>query len=557
MHIFKWDKFNRIVSLILSVTLIFSFLPSAAFAAESPADTSTQTTFTNSESLQAGLSSQEASPTVVREIVSERDAYSRHYLLSDGTYEARISQNPVNYQDEQGAWKAIDTDLVYDSVNHDYATRSTQVAARFNSQSKTDTPAKLETDEYSIGIDMVNGTEATKTITDNAITFTDVARDSALEYEAQNNGLKETVILSSAAAPTTFSFDISLTGLEARETTSGAWGVYEPNASTPKYILGDLIVQDASRNKAGEPAYDADAKMDVEKTDKGLRVTYRVSKTWLESPERVFPVRVDPTLEKPASDTYISSKYPDTNYASADELKCGYYDSTTGYNRSLFKFSVTDLPDNAYIQSATFKVYQTHTYYVDTAKTTYLGLVKKTWDSSMTWSDLSCSKADENLFDPYASKSVSGRGVWLNWDVSTAVQDWASGDAVNKGFALYQQEGVTSQEPECWRKFSSANADSNKPELVVHYSDVTMSKPTFDRSTPSYAKGEEVKVTFKAYSGYIEDLTSQRFVIDESDGDGLGLKRGLIEWTPTAPDSASWSVSKASSSQGGRILFRI
>lgn len=95
------SRFGRFTSLTISLALALApvvFLPGEAAAGEpagaSPPDADSA-----------------AAPQVVREASEKRRETSKHYLMSDGSYRAVISEAPVHFKDSSGKWADIDTEL--------------------------------------------------------------------------------------------------------------------------------------------------------------------------------------------------------------------------------------------------------------------------------------------------------------------------------------------------------------------------------------------------------------------------------------------------------------
>ncbi|WP_264932922.1 hypothetical protein, partial [Streptomyces sp. A012304] len=64
-----------------------------------------------------------------KEIVAERDAHSRTYTNEDGTRTSEISTDPINYRDQHGTWRPIDSALVEQTGG--WANAADSVALRF------------------------------------------------------------------------------------------------------------------------------------------------------------------------------------------------------------------------------------------------------------------------------------------------------------------------------------------------------------------------------------------------------------------------------------------
>jgi large repetitive protein len=95
-------------------------------------------------------------------------------------------------------------------------------------------------------------------------------------------------------------------------------------------------------------------------------LTVTPDQAWLTSPERAFPVTLDPTYATgsntaPSIDAYVSSAYPSANYASDTELRVGTYNGGVDKYRSFLKFGFTNFK-NLDIASASLSLYEFHSY---------------------------------------------------------------------------------------------------------------------------------------------------------------------------------------------------
>ena len=546
---YSHHDFRKAFSLFIVFVFLCSVIPSGSFADEDLGGEASNPAVPGKQDmdLEDGIKRGPNDPHRVAEAADLNTENSTVYEMSNGSYEVVISQVPINYENDEGIFEPIDRTIEYNKKSGKYETKATKENISFsgaedgfrlsisgNTCGKDEKkPLEYEISMFPTSLAVPSNAEehpdgdkekegdpipsenrATAIPEDNKILYPNVATETSLGYEVMPSGIKETLILESKDAPTQYSFEIKSKGLEAKEVNANsqeiideemvgknegneeaktreefkAWAFVNPETNEVIFELGDLIIYDSSQNGAMEPVYCDEKEVIIDPKEDGLKITYRFSDEWLNDSDRVFPIFVDPTINSP-TDIYISSKYSKTSYGSATELKAGYYDATTGYNRSLLKFdcSTTNIPKNAGISKATLRVYQFHTYFNNQATTAYLGLAKKSFTASSTWDSLGCSKADTSLFSAYQSKSYAGRGVWVEWNVASAVQNWVHGNATNYGFVFYQKEGTASQEPECWRKFNSAQASEKKPQLVVSYTN-TPDSATSLSATPTYPK---------------------------------------------------------------------
>lgn len=506
----------------------------------------------------ASLPPAKAAPTVVRELTERRSATATHYLMTDGTVRAEIAQSPVRFRDAAGAWRDIDTNLLPADGAGTVRTASTALASSFGVEEPDSSPVTLTGEGYSVGIDYLDGVEGAKLTLGNRVVYPNVGHDTDLAYEAKNDGIKETVLLSSADAPSRFRFALSLDGLEMRRDFSGSWGLYRPGEALPTLALAPLVVFDSGRDAAGDPAVCPDATMTVVPDGTMAYVTYEVPRSWLQDPARVFPVAVDPTLTLTSAgatygDTFVSSAFPGTTYWSSDELKCGYYDSTTGHNRTYVRFDLSSVPQTAYVLDTNFKIHQFHQYYLSTATTTYLGSLKNSFSSGTTWNTQSSVVGQPGAkVDYIGSKSVTGREVDLNWDVDATVQHWLDGSVTNNGFMIYQSE-TSAENTTHWRKFRSGeySVSADRPTLMVFYSDPGTAGSGVDQAV--YSPGDAVVATARLNSGVPADINAIKLSVRGMSGQ-TPVSRGSLMWTKTAPGSG-WVAAACSGSAGGYVSF--
>ena len=549
---------STVVALTLSVTTCLSTV-SVAYAAgtvSSPPPAAVATA-------PAAPAQAAATPTVVRELTERRTATATHYLLSDGSVRAEIQQSPVRFKDKTGAWRDVDTNLVPSDGSGTVRSASTAVTTSFGSQKAGSTPVTLTGDGYSVGIDYLGAIEGANVTMGSEATYPGVGTATDLTYEARNDGVKETLLLKSAAAPTRFAFSLTLSGLTLRrDFATGGWGLFRSGESLPTLAVAPLSVFDSSEDTAsGEPAYCQDTTTTVNTVGAVSYVTYEISPAWLADPARVFPIRVDPTVTLTNSgtyfDTYVSSLYPGTSYSTSAELKCGYFDSTTGQNRSLVHFDISSVSGDPYVMNSDFTIHQFHEYYADgtTVTKAYLGALKGAFTAASTWNSLNSSSGNPQVkVDELGSRSVSSREADLTWAVDSTVQHWLDGTKDSYGFMLYQSE-TSSQNTTYWRKFRSEeySTASQRPTLSVTYSNAgAVSGSGVDR--PSYGPGDTVVATVHCGSAANADINAAKLSVRGTQG-GSAVTRGRLLWSKTAPVGATWVTAACTGDAGGYVSY--
>jgi hypothetical protein len=118
-----------------------------------------------------------------------------------------------------------------------------------------------------------------------------------LVYDVFTDGVKESIVLNKApkAAPV-FRFPVDVEGLSWRTNTDGAFEFYD-NAGTVQFTIPTAFAYD-SRGGQDTPgnAY-VHVKTELIADAKGLVLVVSPSLAWLTSPQRVYPVVIDPTIQ--------------------------------------------------------------------------------------------------------------------------------------------------------------------------------------------------------------------------------------------------------------------
>ncbi|WP_127588530.1 hypothetical protein [Paenibacillus koleovorans] len=182
-------------------------------------------------------------PDIISEIIEERTPTSKHFLMNDGTYTAVFSLEYQHYTDSSGHLYDIDTQLVDESdlafvnapISKDSVTslnnKKMELEQKRLTQGKLDQPGtrlrapfvpfdlsipKDFTDGYwiqrgnsllsftPIGANSVYGTMFDKS----QMNYLNVWTDTDVQLKVTETGIKETIILNSIAAPTSFRYEL-------------------------------------------------------------------------------------------------------------------------------------------------------------------------------------------------------------------------------------------------------------------------------------------------------------------------------------------------------------
>ena len=164
--------------------------------------------------------------------------------------------------------------------------------------------------------------------------------------------------------------------------------------------------------------------------DGAVTFTYTMlpSRAWLEAPERVFPITIDPDVQtsldsSQVHDTFISSLDPDENTYLFSKLKVGY-GSSSGINRIYIKFpnlpalGAGDMVINASLNIARRNSNSSNDLRLDVHRVT------EDWTSStLVWNNRAA-------YDATKVESISYSvlpGSFNTWDITGLVKQWYDG----------------------------------------------------------------------------------------------------------------------------------
>lgn len=430
--------------------------------------------------------------SVVEEL---RETNSDTYLLSDGSYECVVYSEDRYYKNTRGGYTEIDNTIIE-------AKRSDNLGDYAYKNVSSDTVFAFSGNAPSILIDteksdlsfVINDSRASSAVPggakeyaalfeyplsgDNCIAYYDALQSTDIVYTSANGTLKEFIVLKDTNAPTSFVFDFKTEGLSAKKTTDGTVEFVDAKGEKV-FELCKLFALDAAAEYTDKLNYS------IEPVGKNrTRITVQLSRDYLNDPNRVFPILIDPSVmitgASKTYDSYVSAAKPNENFYMANVLRTGK-DSPYGVRRTFIKFnipaSVTGSITNSYIRikkqsgvAPTMRAYR----------------VLDGWTSgTITWNNMpGYATAQQSALATHVSND------WYKINVTDIVSYWTVGAYANNGFVLKDNtENNTSH----WTTFASSEAASpNKPELHIVYSPVLESDCVY--MIKNVAKGKYLSV---------------------------------------------------------------
>ncbi|WP_343244633.1 LamG-like jellyroll fold domain-containing protein [Streptomyces sp. SID11385] len=450
------------------------------------------------------------------ELPEERGASERTYRNPDGTLTTRFYTEQINYRDKQGDWKPVDTKLVPTAKTRAsslsgagdgpaWETESTASPVTFAATADAFPLVSMSVgDELSVGYGVQDARTVVGSAEESAVAYRDVRVGADLEFVAGGSSVKEVVVLKDAKAATEWKFPLSLKGLTASEDGHGGIAFRDAEdvvrATMPAGWMQDSAATDGSRE--GEVSSGVTYRLSDE--NGAPTVTMTLDAEWLHAPERVFPVRVDPSLKSfdATSGTYVESPY-NQSFASDTVLKTGTYDGGSHKAAAFLRFSgVESTLKNAWVVGANLALYNTWSQSC-TARPVTIHPITSNWSESTTTkypgpatgSSLA-SKSFAHGWRPEGTTTWSCGAAWENIKLGSAgrklVDDWTHGRKKNYGLAVK----ASTSDSKGWKQFGSDDYPNGKPSLDVTWTKYGAEYRLGDFTAPVTATSEGIqKVT--------------------------------------------------------------
>lgn len=325
---------TRILSLFLSLVLLFLFVPTVVYAeiidSLSNDGTEAESTVSDSVSSEAGGNNIPiyTHKGVTYEETELREEAVKHFKLEDGSYVAAQYGMPVHYTDESGKWQDIDNSLseisgVYanDTARIKFAKKITGSAALFtlkNGSTKLEMSLicanKGSVPTVTNGEDAEAETELQKLMNleklSSKIVYPDILDGVDVEYIAHSLNVKENIIVKEKRDSYSYSFELKLSGLTATLAENGDVEIYDKKSGYITCVIPAPVVYDARGIYAPSSASSFSL---LDNGNNKYILTVNASAEWINADERVFPITIDPTITYEYSGNYVGRCFSEDN----------------------------------------------------------------------------------------------------------------------------------------------------------------------------------------------------------------------------------------------------
>ncbi|MFC8724436.1 DNRLRE domain-containing protein [Streptomyces bacillaris] len=421
------------------------------------------------------------------EALSERTETSTTWANKDGSLTTELTAGPVRFEDEAtGEWRDVDLDLVTvdgGSVEPKAHPEGLKLAGRTGTP-----PASLRAARAAKASDLVTLGEGDEQITlqwkgalpapkleGTRAEYVNAVPGADVVVEATRTGFEQYVEIKQrpAAEGYTYTLPLKAKGLDAEQQPDGSVLFTdernEKTAVMPAPVMWDATVDEVS----GEHTRRVPVAMKVVRNDEGVDLVVTPDAKFLADPETKYPVTVDPSTSALSNvfDTYVQQG--ETRDWSTDvELDLGNpgtknANGTPRTARSFITWNTAPIAD-ALVTDAKLSLWNFHSGNTDCKPQPWevwsagAASTSSRWTAQPAWTAKKATST-ETRGNPSCTSAPDG---WINANVTTLVQEWASAKAARSHMGLRATSETSVPQ---WKRVNSANAAKNPPKLTVTY----------------------------------------------------------------------------------------
>ncbi|MGW1695690.1 RHS repeat-associated core domain-containing protein [Streptomyces sp. NPDC002399] len=425
------------------------------------------------------------------EAISERTETSTTWVNKDGSLTTELAAGPIRFQDRAtGDWRDVDVELAAaadGSVVSKAHPRGLKLAGKAGTKATSlkaaqAAPAKdlvtLGEGDEQITLQWRGGLPAPK-LDGTRATYVNAVPGADVVVEATRSGFEQFVeIKAKPEAGFSYTLPLKAKGLKAKQQADGSV-VFTDKKNKTQAVMPTPVMWDATIDPtSGEHTRRVPVAMKVVTRGSTIDLMVTPDAKFLADPATNYPVTVDPSTSALSNvfDTYVQQG--ETRDWSTDvELDLGNpgtknADGTPRTARSFISWNTAPIAD-ALVMDAKLSLWNFHSgNYTGSSCPTQPWEVWSTGAASTSsrWAAPNqpawiAKKATSSETRGNASCTTQPDG-WINANVTTMVQEWASAKAAKSHMGLRaSDENVTGQ----WKRVNSANAASNPPKLAVTY----------------------------------------------------------------------------------------
>lgn len=489
------------------------------------------------------------------ELIEKRKPREKHFLQEDGTIKAILYDDDIHYL-KNGRYEEIDNELIKE--NDYYVNKNNSYKVKFKENSK-DELMKIEAGEHYLNIKIKENKDTilpkilkqSKIIND--IKYKEILENIDLEYKVLPNMVKESIIIKEKSkVPEKLTFDVS-TDLKLIINHDRSISAVKDNhiifkIDAPYMIDGKNRINNNINYLLTEMA--------------GIyELTLELDKDWLNSPDTVYPVIIDPTISNSENsttvyDTYIYPGDTGIDKNSQSFIKAGVerVNEVNVVNRSLIRFNLPSLNTGDEVLHAELNLtgYQLDGYEVFSPQLVNVHQVTSEWnETGATWDtmhDKFDNKAETCFYAQRSPLYIDELHPVTNFaNITNLVKKWYT-DVPNYGLLLKVNDETYKSDMSLPAFYSRNNSISNydpKPLLTVTYRNQNGYEKYMNSKQQIFQNGSVFSNTYNGNVTAIFDLaqipnskmnTNLKLVYNTNDvvdnydcGYGKGLRLNVIQ----------------------------
>ncbi len=444
------------------------------------------------------------------EDVSQRTQTTKTFANPDGTWTSEIWGSPVQVQDDEGEWADVDLRFKADGDGNFVPRVSAADVVAGGGGSDLLGKVILE-DGASVSFTWPEGALPAPSIDGGVATY-QIDEDRDVLVTLTSTGMNVAVRLNTPPAPGEGAVELGVVtqGVDLTEDDDElvlkdadgkvigdssnlvAWDARTDGGEDPEVVVdvesdltGNRVLRKATGTAKGKSASAQKAAVVAQ------RLTLSAPEEFLQDPDTVYPVVVDPTVSAltVAADTWV--RLGNNNAQGSDyRLMVGARTDNTNQAVSLVKWNLPSNISGATVTAANMQLFQYFAGSCSAAVTTQVYPLSSAFSNATLWSNRPAPVTGTNASTTFADNK-GGDGCsntsngWVSVSVKQMVQDWASSVRPNHGLQL-NVPSTQNTNPVYEKRFCSYNPDASSgacstaartPKLSVSYSKMP-AKPT-------------------------------------------------------------------------------
>ncbi|WP_043814228.1 RHS repeat-associated core domain-containing protein [Allokutzneria albata] len=406
------------------------------------------------------------------EQTEQRTDRTATFRNADGTSTLRIYSDQAHVRAPDGRWAPVDLALARDQGGRlRPAMGPTEVS--FAARSRDAALMRVALPKgASLAYSLVGAADVPAVTSGATATYRQVLPGIDLRLSATRAGGKEDLILTRPDVGSSFEFLLRAQGVKPRvDEASGAVQLIADDGTLRGTIPAGYMVDSAADAESGQPRRSDAVRYAVAPAGADTwRLTVSVDQAWLRDPARVYPVMVDPSVERldaDLEDTYVQNG-DGTDRSRAVQLNVGSSNGGRTIARAYLKFdSALARLRNRYVVGASLVVDNIGSQTCQPRPVTVFEVAQPWSGASLRWPGAAVGRALST--QSFAHGGPSGGCVAPAWEKfpldPDTVTRWTHGVPFH-GLSL---RAANESDSSAFKRFASANS-ANKPYLEVSYS---------------------------------------------------------------------------------------